>query len=107
MLKVPGNMSPQTVLSPGYGSILSLRTVFAVVAVYFTFKVLQALYNISPLHPLSRFPGPRLAAATWVPEFWHDVVRFGCYTKEIRKMHDKYGTSARIYANGIYIGGGN
>ena len=55
------------------------------------FKALQALYNISPFHPLSSIPGPRLAAATYLPEFYYDVVKFGCYTKEISQMHKTYG----------------
>ncbi|KAF2027534.1 cytochrome P450 [Setomelanomma holmii] len=83
-------------------SILSTRNILALVAVYFTFKVFQALYNISPLHPLSRFPGPKLAAATYLPEFYHDVVRFGCYTKEIRKMHERYGPIVRINPNELH-----
>lgn len=54
-------------------------------------KAAQALYNISPLHPLSKIPGPRLAAATYLPEFYYDVIKFGCYTKEIGRMHQIYG----------------
>ena len=72
-------------------SVLSTRNVLALVGVWVVYKVLQALYNISPFHPLSKIPGPKLAAATYIPEFWHDVVRFGCYSKEIRKMHEEYG----------------
>ena len=43
------------------------------------------------LHPSSSIPGPRLAAATYLPEFWHDVVMGGRYTYRIREMHEKYG----------------
>lgn len=73
-------------LSVLYGSRL--------LGLWLLYKVLQALYNISPLHPLSHIPGPKLAAATYLPEFYHDVIKFGCYTKEIGRMHKVYGTNA-------------
>jgi hypothetical protein len=77
-------------------SILCTRNVLGLVGVLIVYKVLQALYNVSPFHPLSGIPGPKLAAATYWPEFYHDVVRFGCYSKEIRKMHEIYGKSFAI-----------
>jgi hypothetical protein len=58
---------------------------------WFVYKILQALYYVSPLHPLSGIPGPKLAAATYLPEFYYDVVKFGCYTKIIQRMHEQYG----------------
>ena len=58
---------------------------------WLAFKVLQALYNISPLHPLSGVPGPKLAGATYLPEFYYDVILVGRYTHAIKKMHEKYG----------------
>lgn len=66
---------------------------WATVAVvsWLAFKFLQALYNISPLHPLSKVPGPKLAGATYLPEFYHDVILVGRYTHAIQKMHEKYG----------------
>ncbi|KAF4986601.1 hypothetical protein FGRMN_10769 [Fusarium graminum] len=63
------------------------------------FEVVRALYNISPLHPLSKVPGPKLAAATYLPEFYHDVILVGRYTHAIRKMHEKYGPIVRINPN--------
>ena len=59
-------------------------------------KIVQALYNVSPLHPLSRVPGPLLARATYWPEFWHDVVLGGRFTHAIKKMHDEYGSQVSI-----------
>lgn len=87
-------MSTQAVFPPSADtSIFTVRHVLALGALWLAYKVLQALYNISPLHPLSHVPGPRLAAATYLPEFYYDVIQFGCYTKEIKKMHQKYGRS--------------
>lgn len=84
-------MTVQAALPPPETSILSARNVLVFAGLYLAYYVLKALYNISPLHPLSRIPGPTLSAATYWPEFYHDVVRYGCYTKEIAKMHEKYG----------------
>lgn len=71
---------------------LSVQHVVIVAGIcWVAFKILQALYNISPLHPLSKVPGPRLAAATYWPEFYHDVILTGRYTHAIKKMHDEYG----------------
>jgi hypothetical protein len=78
-------------------SILSTRNVLLLIGVWLVYKFLEALYNVSPFHPLSSIPGPKLAAASYLPEFYHDVIRFGCYSKEIREMHKKYGKScARV-----------
>ena len=43
------------------------------------------------LHPLSGFPGPKLAAVTLFYEFYYDVVLGGKYTFRIRQLHEEYG----------------
>jgi hypothetical protein len=86
------NMSTAPALPlPVAASMFNARNALALFGVWIVYKFFQALYNVSPFHPLSGIPGPKLAAATYLPEFYHDVVRFGCYTKEIRKMHEMYG----------------
>ena len=74
-------------------SIISTSNVLLLAGLWLAYQLVKAIYNISPLHPLSHIPGPKLAAATYLPEFYYDVVKFGCYTKEIAKMHEKYGKS--------------
>jgi hypothetical protein len=54
---------------------------------YISSLIIYRLY----LSPLARFPGPRLAAATAWYEFYHDAIRHGKYTFEIKKMHEQYG----------------
>jgi hypothetical protein len=76
------------------GALTSLTArgwIVAFISCWFVFKVLQALYNVSPLHPLSKIPGPKLAAATYLPEFYYDVILVGRYTHAIKQMHEKYG----------------
>jgi hypothetical protein len=43
------------------------------------------------LSPISKFPGPRIAAVTWWYELYYDVIHKGKYIYQIEKMHDKYG----------------
>lgn len=49
------------------------------------------------LSPIAKFPGPRLAAATYLFEGYYDVVKRGKYTFKIRDLHAKYGQSALPY----------
>ncbi|KAF5650622.1 cytochrome P450 monooxygenase oxidoreductase [Fusarium sp. NRRL 52700] len=81
------------------GTLTSLTArdwIAAFITAWLAFKILQALYNISPLHPLSKIPGPKLAAATYLPEFYYDVILVGRYTHAIKQMHEKYGPIVRI-----------
>ena len=75
----------------------SLHHLLGLIGVWLVYKLLQALYNVSAFHPLSHIPGPKLAAATFLPEFYYDVIKFGCYTRAIRQMHEKYGAQATIH----------
>lgn len=89
-------MTDHAVTPPLGTSIISARNALTLVGLYLVYYVLRAIYNISPLHPLSRIPGPKLAGATYWPEFYYDVVKNGCYTKEISKMHEKYGETCHL-----------
>ncbi|RAL15169.1 cytochrome P450 [Aspergillus homomorphus CBS 101889] len=64
--------------------------------------IVKSAYNLF-LHPLCKIPGPRLAAATYLPEFYHDVVRHGLYIWEIDKMHQEYGPIVRINPREIHV----
>jgi hypothetical protein len=56
--------------------------------VYFSTVALYRLF----LHPLSKFPGPRLAAVTRYFEAYYDIICNGQYTFKIAEMHREYGT---------------
>ena len=44
-------------------------------------------------HPLSRFPGPRLAALTPLYKSYHEVIRGGKWLHHADSLHEFYGTS--------------
>lgn len=58
-----------------------------VVLVYAIFLVVYRLW----LHPLAKFPGPKLAAITRYYEAYYDVWKGGMYIFKIEEMHEKYG----------------
>jgi hypothetical protein len=74
-------------------AFVTVSNVLRLVGLWLGYRLLVALYNISPFHPLYKFPGPRLAAASYLYEAWYDLIKVGKYTWEIKDMHDKYGMS--------------
>ncbi|KAK1633226.1 cytochrome P-450 [Colletotrichum phormii] len=57
------------------------------------FVVSRTIYNVY-FHPLSRYPGPRLWAASRLP--WNTVNLQGNLAWKIRELHEKYGPVVRI-----------
>lgn len=64
-----------------------LLTSTAVLACYIAIKCCYRLY----IHPLAKFPGPKLAAITYKYEFYYDGIKDGQYSNHIAELHKKYG----------------
>lgn len=90
-------------VSMAYSEGIAASTValgaIAAVAIYLTTKVIYRLY----LHPLSRFPGPRLAAATYLYGAYYDVVKEAQFVFKLNALHDKYGPVVRISPGEIHV----
>ncbi|KIW50904.1 hypothetical protein PV05_09681 [Exophiala xenobiotica] len=80
-----------------YSFIFSLLLLLPIVAF-----VLRALYRIT-LHPLARFPGPKLAAVTNVYAVSYDLSPNDSLVKHLRKLHDQYGPIVRVRPNELHI----
>lgn len=70
---------------------LSPSVLLGLTGIWLGYRVALALYNISPLHPLAKFPGPKIAAASYVYEAYYDWILQGRYGRRIEKMHQQYG----------------
>ena len=69
------------------------------VITYFAFRTIYRLY----LHPLSRIPGPQLAAATHLYEFYYNVITPGQFLFQIGKLHQEYGPIVRITPREVHV----
>jgi hypothetical protein len=68
-----------------------MSLIFTSVLIIFVYITTRTIYRLY-FHPLSKFPGPKLAAVSYLPEVYYDVLKGGMYIWEIERMHDKYGT---------------
>lgn len=68
-------------------SLLSRQSIIATIVVFYMTVALYRLY----LHPLARFPGPKLAAVTRLYEGYYDLYESGQYTFKIAELHKQYG----------------
>ena len=50
---------------------------------------------------LARFPGPKIAVATYWYEIYYDWLQGGKYIFVIEEMHKKYGKSTKGFLSGI------
>lgn len=51
---------------------------------------LRSIYRLY-FHPLSKFPGAKLAAITSGYEFYYNVIKSGTYIWEVERMHKVHG----------------
>ncbi|KAL2408013.1 Cytochrome P450 monooxygenase [Exophiala dermatitidis] len=85
---------------PGSSSLSALLfTALGLALLYVACLVVYRVY----FHPLAKFPGPKLAAATLWYEFYYDVVKRGQFTFKIKELHQKYGPIIRINPHEIHV----
>ena len=70
--------------------IASSHLLITAVVSPFIYVVGLVIYRLL-FHPLSKCPGPKLAAATELYECYFDIARLGMFIWEIEKMHERYG----------------
>lgn len=67
---------------------IALVAIPTALACYFVTLVVYRLY----FHPLAKFPGPKIAAATFLYEIAWDYFGDGAYLFECERMHQIYGS---------------
>ncbi|KAI9166335.1 Trichodiene oxygenase [Paramyrothecium foliicola] len=80
-------------------SLLSWQSIAATIVIYYVTVAIYRLY----LHPLARFPGPKLAAVSRWYEGYYDLYLEGQYTFKIAELHKKYGPIIRISPHELHI----
>ena len=69
---------------------MALDFLWGTIFAWFVYLIAIVIYRLN-FHPLAKFPGPKLAAATGWYEFYHDIVKRGCLIWKIQELHDRYG----------------
>lgn len=86
---------------PFLGATTAAISIVACFVLYNAAIIIQRLF----FSPLSRFPGPKLAAATYLSEIYYDIFKGegGQLPFKIREWHEQYGPIIRINPDELHI----
>jgi hypothetical protein len=62
------------------------------ISIFYLFYVAVLVFYRLYLSPLSKFPGPKIAAATLWTEFYYDAILGGQFQFKVKEWHAIYGT---------------
>ena len=82
-------------------SLISAEALSWLFLLLFSLKLLQISYRLT-LHPLAKFPGPRLAAVTSLHAAYYDLIMPAVHVKQLPKWHDRYGRLSRSSWFGLH-----
>jgi hypothetical protein len=71
----------------------SVALLVTTIFIWLSYLACLAFYRLF-LHPLAKFPGPKLAGLTKWYEFYYEVPLKGQFTFHIQDLHKKYGMNA-------------
>ena len=81
------------------GGYLMLSTILVISPLFVLIYVLGLTFYRLLVHPLAHFPGPKIAAASYWYDFYHDLLA-GPYPGQgvynIERLHQRYGPIVRI-----------
>ncbi|EHK19742.1 uncharacterized protein TRIVIDRAFT_193209 [Trichoderma virens Gv29-8] len=66
------------------------------------YRICLIIYR-TKFHPLSRFPGPVLAASTSLYSHYFNFIRGGNFIRQLEYLHDTYGPIVRTHPNELHI----
>ncbi|CAF9929306.1 MAG: hypothetical protein GOMPHAMPRED_005365 [Gomphillus americanus] len=66
------------------------------------YKVTRILYRFY-FHPLAKIPGPPLAIATYLYEWYYDIWHHGTYNSRLPQLHEKYGPVLRLNPDEVHV----
>ena len=85
-------------------SFFNTLTTLAVYAASFSLVyIISLLIYRFFLHPLKHIPGPTLARATYLYEWYYDICLSGQYTFKIKELHKRHGPVIRINPDQVHI----
>ena len=89
----------------GWAATHKVISLSAIIVAYLGLYILGLTIYRLVFSNLAVFPGPKIAAATYWYEFYHDWLRKGKYIFVIEEMHKKYGNASKeFFLSILYLG---